>query len=78
LPRPKNLLRGETRQRDLLLFVVEINTALRVSDLLKLQVGDFVERDGRIRSRFWIREEKRGKRNKVIINDISRKLSKNR
>ena len=65
----KNLLRGEARQRDLLLFVVGINTALRVSDLLKLQIGDFVERDGTIRSRFWIREEKRGKRNEVIIND---------
>lgn len=65
----KNLLRGETRQRDLLLFVVGINTALRVSDLLKLQIGDFVERDGTIKSRFWIREEKRGKRNEVILND---------
>lgn len=65
----KNQLRGQRRYRDLLLFVVGINTALRVSDLLKLQIGDFVERDGKIKSRFWIREEKRGKRNEIIIND---------
>lgn len=32
----KNLLRGEKRYRDLLLFVVGINTALRISDLLPL------------------------------------------
>jgi integrase len=65
----KNVLRGQRRYRDLLLFVVGINTALRVSDLLKLQIDDFVDREGKIKSRFWIREEKRGKRNEVIIND---------
>ncbi len=65
----KNLLRGEHHYRDLLLFVVGINTALRVSDLLKLRVGDFVESDGQLRARFWIREEKRGKRQEVVIND---------
>lgn len=65
----KNQLRGQRRHRDLLMFVVGINTALRVSDLLKLQIGDFVERSGKIKSRFWIREEKRGKRNEIIIND---------
>jgi len=32
----KNLLRGQDRYRDLLLFVVGINTALRISDLFKL------------------------------------------
>ena len=32
----KNLLRGQERFRDLLLFVVGINTALRISDLLGL------------------------------------------
>jgi integrase len=65
----KNLLRGEGRQRDLLLFTVGINSALRVSDLLKLQIGDFMDKAGKIRSRFWIREEKRNKRHEVTIND---------
>jgi integrase len=65
----KNLLRGQGRFRDLLLFVVGINTALRVSDLLTLQIGDFVDQNGKINSRFWIKEEKRGKRNEITIND---------
>lgn len=65
----RNLLRGQGRFRDLLLFVVGINTALRISDLLKLSIGDFVDTDGQIHQRFWIREEKRGKRQEVVIND---------
>lgn len=68
----KNLLRGQRRCRDLLFFVVGINTALRVSDLLALQIGDFVAQDGTLPSRFWIREEKRGKRNEIVINDAIR------
>jgi integrase len=68
----KNLLRGQRRFRDLVLFVVGINTALRVSDLLKLRIGDFLDADGQMKSRFWIREEKRGKRQEVILNDSIR------
>jgi integrase len=37
----KNLLRGQYRYRDLLLFVVGINTALRISDLLDLRIFHF-------------------------------------
>jgi integrase len=65
----KNLLRGQGRYRDLLLFVVGINTALRVSDLLTLQIGDFVDENGKIKARFRIQEAKRGKRNDVTINE---------
>ena len=68
----KNLLCGEQRFRDLLLFTVGINTALRASDLLKLQIGDFVDETGQVKDRFWIREEKRGKRHEVVINDSIR------
>ena len=68
----RNLLRGQRRFRDLLLFVVGINTALRISDLLKLSIGDFVDEQGRMRERFWIREEKRGKRQEIVINDSIR------
>lgn len=64
----KNLFRGEKRFRDLLLFSIGINSALRVSDLLQMQIGSFVDEDGTIRERFWIKEEKRNKRNEVIIN----------
>lgn len=72
----KNQLRGQRRYRDLLLFVMGINTALRVSDLLNLQIGDFVSEDGKIKPRFWIREEKRGKRNEIVINDAIREALK--
>lgn len=54
----KNLLRGQHRYRDLLLFVIGINTALRISDLLQLQFNQFVDEEGRIKSKFWIKEQK--------------------
>ena len=65
----KNLLRGQRRYRDLLLFVVGINTALRISDLLELQVSHFLDKNLRIKRRFWIKEQKRGKRQEVVINN---------
>jgi len=52
----KNLLRGQNHYRDLLLFVVGINTALRISGLLKLQANQFIDESGHIKNRFWIRE----------------------
>jgi integrase len=63
----KNLLRGEGRFRDLLLFTVGINTALRVSDLLRLQIGHFVDDRRSIKKRFRIKEQKRGKRHQGFI-----------
>ena len=48
----KNLLRGEGRFRDLLLFVVGIYTALRILDLLELQVGHFLDDHQLIKQRF--------------------------
>ncbi|MHB8630219.1 MAG: tyrosine-type recombinase/integrase [Aggregatilineales bacterium] len=64
----KNLLGGAHRYRDLLLFVVGINSALRVSDLLALCIGDFVDTEGTIRTDKVVREAKRGKRNVVTVN----------
>jgi integrase len=64
----KNLLRGQRRFRDLLLFVVGINTALRISDLMQLQISHFLDEQERIKRRFWIKERKRGKRHEVVIN----------
>src|SRR4030042_424012 len=64
----KNLLRGQQRYRDLLLFTVGINSALRISDLLPLKVFDFVTETGEIRPRFTICEEKHNKRNVITIN----------
>lgn len=55
----KNQLRGEGCYRDLLLFVVGINSALRISDLLQLRVSHFVDEHNHIRRRSVIKEEKR-------------------
>ncbi len=68
----KNLLRGQKRFRDLLLFVVGINTALRISDLLRLQISHFWDNQGRPTRRFWIHEQKRNKRHEVVINQSIR------
>ncbi len=72
----KHLLKGQGRARDLLLFVVGINTALRISDLLHLRIGDFLDENGQVKTRFSIREEKRGKRHEVIVNDSIREALK--
>jgi len=54
IPQIKNQLRGQQRYRDLLLLVVGINTALRISDLLLSRIGHFIEDHKRVRQRFWI------------------------
>lgn len=64
----KNIFRGQSRYRDLLMFVFGINSALRISDLLELQVKDLFDVNNRVRSRFWIKEQKRGKRQEIIVN----------
>ena len=64
----KYLLRGQKRFRDLLLFVVGTNTALRIFDLLQVQISQFLDEQGRIKRRFWIKERKRCERHKVVIN----------
>ena len=64
----KNLLRGQGRFRGLLLFTVGVNTALRISDLLRLQIGQFLDERGHYKSLFWIHEQKRNKRHEVTIN----------
>lgn len=64
----KNVLRGQKRFRDLLLFVIGINTALRISDLLQLRLSQFLDENGKIKNKFWIKEQKRGKRHEIAIN----------
>lgn len=65
----KNMLRGEKRYRDLLLFVMGINTALRISDLLDLRIGMFVDTDGSMLDYIYVHEQKTDKRRRVKIND---------
>ena len=70
----KNQLRGQRQYRDLLLFVIGINTALRISDLLELRIEHFLDDNQKIRHRFWIKEQKRGKRQEVVVNNSIREV----
>jgi hypothetical protein len=54
---------------------VGINTTLRISDLLELQVEHFLDDYQHIKRRFWIKEQKRGKRQEVVINASIRDAS---
>lgn len=63
----KNLLRGEGRIRDLLLFEFGINSALRISDLLSIKIRDLFEEDGQPKDFFDIKEGKTSKTNRITI-----------
>ena len=62
----KNLLHD--RPRDFCLFTLGINTALRGSDLLTLQVKDVLDERGDIRDRLRIRQSKTGKEQEIKLN----------
>jgi len=63
----KNMLRGENKIRDLLLFELGINSALRISDLLGIQTKDLFDEQGNINEFFDIKEEKTNKSNRITI-----------
>ncbi len=63
----KNLLRFDWNIRDLLLFELWINSALRISDLLSIQVKDIFENNSGIKDFFDIKEEKTNKTNRITI-----------
>ncbi len=63
----KNTLRWAGKIRDVLLFELGINSALRISDLLSLQINDLFDEDDLPRDSFNIIEEKTGKKHKVTI-----------
>lgn len=56
---------SRTAERDLLMFDMEINTGLRISDLLPLKVGDV-----RGKTSVTIREKKTGKKRMVFLHMI--------
>jgi len=63
----KNMLRGENKIRDLLLFELWINSALRISDLLRIKVKDLFDGKGNINNFFDIKEEKTNKSNRITL-----------
>ncbi len=62
----KNLLRGENKIRDLLLFELGINSALRLSDLLRIKVLHLFN-NMEIKEHFELKEEKTGKTTRITI-----------
>jgi integrase len=70
-----NYLKG-TDPRGALLFKLGINTARRISDLVKANVSDFITEKGYFRERWILIEQKTKKEAKVRINDELRKLIK--
>lgn len=55
------------KPRDYLMFVIGINTALRVSDLLELKYCDVMDIKGNLHSHFELKETKTGKNNKIAM-----------
>jgi integrase len=74
----KRILKGNpgTGSRDHCLFVLGINSGLRVSDLLSLTVGDVVDEKGKLRDRITLREQKTGKAKNFPISQTAAKAIK--
>jgi integrase len=56
----KNMLTTPKKREQLLMFVIGINSGLRVSDLLQLTYGDLWKKDGTPRKEFSQRAQKTG------------------
>ena len=56
--------------RDYLLFIVGINTGLRISDIIKLQVQDILNSDRTLKTHIEITEQKTNKRKRFKLNPI--------
>ncbi len=63
----KNMLKWANKIRDLLLFELWINSALRISDLLSIQSNDLFDAEWNVNDFFNIQEKKTGKPNKITI-----------
>jgi len=67
---------GQKKAEYELLFIVGINTALRIGDLLSLTIGDVVDANGDIVSAVVLKEEKTGKMKRCPVNKSIRKALK--
>lgn len=68
----KQFLLGKKSNRDYLLFVLGINTGLRVGDLLSLKVADLVDEAGNIKKAVNIVEQKTKKYREFELNKSAR------
>ncbi len=66
----KNYFLGKEKYRDYSLFVLGINTSLRISDLLKIRWNDVYDfKHQKFRNHLVLKEQKTGKINCIAIND---------
>jgi len=63
--------RPELAERDVLIFLIGINTGLRVNDLVRLKVSDVKEHDI-----FYIREGKTNKRREINVGMLRKEINK--
>lgn len=68
----KKILRA-TSLRSYVLFVLGINSGLRVSDLLNLTLGDVAESKSKVRGRISLREAKTGKQKDFPLSENAKK-----
>jgi integrase len=64
----------ENNKRDQLLFVMGINTALRIGDLLSLKIADVLNGKGHIADAVELREKKTGKARRFPLNMSVKKI----
>lgn len=68
LNRPVRYNSAKNNIRDYTLFVVGINCARRIGDIVKFKVSDFFNQDGTWKEHFSIKEQKTNKQIKIKIN----------
>lgn len=71
----KKILRSNNL-RDYCLFILGINSGLRISDLLTLKVSDVCDEKGKIKDRIVIREKKTNKLKDFPLGETSKKALK--
>ena len=71
--RIKGNLKEQKNPRDLLLFVLGINTGLRISDILPLKLGDVQDKKGDPKDYIYLTEKKTHKQRKIILNSEVKK-----
>lgn len=69
----KKILRAGGKRNEML-FVLGINSALRISDLLSLAVSDVLEENGKVKEAVSLSEQKTGKNKLFPLNDAAKKV----
>jgi integrase len=68
----KRNLKESGNTRNYLLFVMGINTALRISDLLSIKVSDVIDKKGNIKDYLFLKEKKTSRNAKIYLNEVVR------